>query len=145
MVSLQWRFHGFLMHWVKRRPDFFIKKLFLGFLLSFSLITLPCQYFTYVASYLIRIETIINTPLGLPLSSPTCNQRCAALTNHLLRLLFFKPHQHGVKKRAEQRFTAMVHTVVPSTKMFNQHLREGSHDDWLLSKLLLQAKEPKVT
>ena len=31
-----------------------------------SLITLPCQHFAYVASHLMRIETIINTPLGLP-------------------------------------------------------------------------------
>ena len=122
-----------------------MRKPFLEFFSLSSLITLPCQRFAYVASHLMRIETIINTPLGLPLSSPTCNQRCAALTNHLLRLLFFKPHQHGVKKRAEQRFTAMVHAVVPSTNMFNQHLREGSHDDWWLSKQLLHAKEPKVT
>ena len=32
-----------------------------------SLITLPYQHFAYVASHLMRIETIINTPLGLPL------------------------------------------------------------------------------
>jgi len=42
-----------------------------------SLITLPCQHFAYVASHLMRIETIINAPLGLPLgmskySSPSC-------------------------------------------------------------------------
>ena len=34
-----------------------------------SLITLPCQRFAYVASYLMRIETIINVPLELPLAS----------------------------------------------------------------------------
>ena len=32
-----------------------------------SLITLPHQRFAYVASHLMRIETIINAPLGLPL------------------------------------------------------------------------------
>ena len=32
-----------------------------------SLITLPCQHFAYVASHLMRIETIINAPLELPL------------------------------------------------------------------------------
>ena len=31
-----------------------------------SLIMLPCQRFAYVTSHLMRIETIINTPLGLP-------------------------------------------------------------------------------
>ena len=35
VVSPQWRFHGFLVHWVKRRPDFFMRKPFLGFLLFF--------------------------------------------------------------------------------------------------------------
>ena len=35
VVSPQWQFHGFLVHWVKRRPDFFMRKPFLGFLLSF--------------------------------------------------------------------------------------------------------------
>ena len=32
-----------------------------------SLITLSCQRFAYVARHLMRIETIINTPLELPL------------------------------------------------------------------------------
>ena len=45
-----------------------------------SLITLPCQHFTYVISHLIRIKTIINISLGLPLcakmiSSDTSLQR----------------------------------------------------------------------
>ena len=37
MVSLQWRFYGFLVHWVKRRLrlSFFLRKSFLVFLLSF--------------------------------------------------------------------------------------------------------------
>ena len=35
MVSPQWRFHGFLVRWVKRRPDFFMRKPFLCFLFSF--------------------------------------------------------------------------------------------------------------
>ena len=35
VVSPQWRFHSFLMHWIKSRPDFFMRKPFLWFLLSF--------------------------------------------------------------------------------------------------------------
>jgi hypothetical protein len=44
-----------------------------------SLITLPCQHFAYVTSHLMRIETIINTPLGLPSNGGhACNRRAHA-------------------------------------------------------------------
>ena len=34
VISPQWRFHSFLVHWIKRRPVFFVRKPFLRFLLS---------------------------------------------------------------------------------------------------------------
>jgi hypothetical protein len=70
VVSPLWGFCGFYPHRGEGRHHSYGKKQFPRFSFSFlitSLNSLPAHIFVEVSSHLMKIETAINIPLGLPL------------------------------------------------------------------------------